>query len=89
VTAQCAYDGSMSNPTPQEIIAARTAAGQSTADAAAEVGLAVRTWQNYEAGDRRMLRAVLDLYLLYTNQHPEKKLVKRSSPPLRKRTMGA
>ena len=36
-----------------------------------------------------MLRAVLELYLLRTGQHPEKKLVKKPLTPLRKRTMGA
>lgn len=79
----------MTTPTPQEIASARIAAGHTPAEAAAEIGLAVRTWQHYEAGDRKMLRAVLELYLLRTGQHPEKKLVKKPLTPLRKRTMGA
>lgn len=89
MTAHCAYDAGMNNPTPSEIMAARTAAGQSTAEAAAEVCSAARTWQQWEAGDRKMPRAVWELYLLHTGQHPEKKLVKRSLTHLRKRSMSA
>lgn len=87
--AQCAYDERMNNPTPQEIAAARTHAGQTTTEAAAEVHAAVRTWQQWESGDRKMPRAAWDLYMLSTGQHPEKKLVKRPVTPLRKRSMSA
>lgn len=79
----------MNNPTPQEIAAARTAAGQTTTDAAAEVRAAARTWQQWEAGDRKMPCAVWELYLLHTGQHPEKKLVKKPLTTLRKRSMSA
>ena len=89
MTAHCAYDGWMNNPTIQEIATARATAGQSTTEAAAEVYAAVRTWQQWEAGDRTMPRAVWELYLLHTGQHPEKKLVKKPLTPLRKRSMSA
>lgn len=79
----------MNNPTPQEIAAARTTASQTTTEAAAEVHAAARTWQQWEAGDRKMPRAVWELYLLRTGQHPEKKLVKKLLTPLRKRSMSA
>jgi hypothetical protein len=79
----------MKNPTPSEIIAARIAAGQSTAEAGAEVYAAARTWQQWEAGDRKMPRSVWELYLLHTGQHPEKKLVKKPQTPLRKRSVSA
>jgi DNA-binding transcriptional regulator YiaG len=88
-SAQCAYDDSMNNPTPSEIIAARTAAGQSTAESSAEVHASVRAWQQWEADKRTMPRAVWELYLLHTGQHPEKKLVKKPPTPLRKRSMSA
>jgi hypothetical protein len=89
VTAHCAYDSGMNNPTQSEIIAARTAAGHTPAEAGAEIGYSARAWQQWEAGKRNMPRAVLELYLLLTSQHPEKKLVKRSLTPLRKRSVSA
>ena len=79
----------MNNPTKSEIIAARAMAVQSTAEAAAEVHASARAWQQWEAGDRKMPRAVWELYLLHTGQHPEKKLVKKPLTPLRKRSMSA
>ncbi len=87
--AQCAYDGHMDKPTPQEIIDARTAAGQSTAEAATLVYVALRTWQQWEAGDRKMPRASWELYLIHTGQHPEKKLAKKPQNHLRKRWISA
>ena len=79
----------MNNPTTQEIAAARATAGQTTTEAAAEVHAAARTWQQWEAGDRKMPRASWELYLLHTGQHPEKKLVKSPVTHLRKRSTSA
>lgn len=79
----------MKNPTQSEIISARIGADHSPAEAAAEIGYAARTWQQWEAMDRKMPRAALELYLLLTNQHPEKKLVKKPQTPLRKRSVSA
>jgi hypothetical protein len=79
----------MNNPTIQEIISARTHAGQTTTEAAATVYAAARTWQQWEAADRKMPRSVWELYLLHTGQHPEKKLVKKPSAPLQKRSVSA
>lgn len=89
VTAHCAYDGEMKNPTQSEIIAARIAAGHTPAEASAEVGYSARAWQQWEAGKRNMPWAVLELYKLQTGQHPEKKLVKKQQTPLRKRSVSA
>jgi hypothetical protein len=79
----------MNNPTPSEIIAARTAAGHTPAEAGAEIGYSARAWQQWEARKRNMPRAVFELYLLHTHQHPEKKLVKKPQTPLRKRSVSA
>lgn len=89
MTAHCAYHSGMNNPTQSEIIAARTNAGHTTTEAGAEVYAAARTWQQWEAGDRKMPRSVWELYLLHTGQHPEKKLVKKQQTPLRKRSVSA
>lgn len=79
----------MNSPTTQEIATARATAGHTTAEAAAEVHAAARTWQQWEAGDRKMPRASWELYLLHTGQHPEKKLAKKPQTPLRNRSMSA
>lgn len=42
------------SPTRDKIIAMRQAAGMSTKEAAALVGMAVRAWQRWESGDRQM-----------------------------------
>jgi DNA-binding transcriptional regulator YiaG len=52
------------NPTPAEIVAARLAAGLSQTAAAALLHTTCRTWQQWEAGDRRMHPAFWELFLL-------------------------
>jgi DNA-binding transcriptional regulator YiaG len=52
------------NPTPAEVVAARGAAGLSQTAAGALVHTPCRTWQQWEAGDRRMHPAFWELFLL-------------------------
>lgn len=52
------------NPTPEEIRAAREAAGLSQTAAGAAVHTTCRTWQQWEAGDRRMHPAFWELFRL-------------------------
>ena len=52
------------SPPPELIADARIGALQTQGQAAAEVYAAERTWQDWEAGRRRMPRAAWELYLL-------------------------
>jgi len=56
--------GPSSNPTPAEIRAARESAELSQTAAGALVHTTVRTWQQWEAGDRRMHPAFWELFRL-------------------------
>lgn len=49
-------------PTPEEIKAARKAAGLSQTDAGVLVHSALRSWQQWEAGDREMHPAFWELF---------------------------
>ena len=50
------------NPPPEEIRDAREAAGLSQTAAGALVHTTCRTWQQWEAGDRRMHPAFFELF---------------------------
>jgi len=52
------------NPTPQEILAAREAAGLTQTQAAMLVHASCRTWQQWEADDRRMHPAFWELFCI-------------------------
>ena len=54
--------GSASNPMPAAIIAAREEAGLTQTAAADLIYSGLRTWQQWEAGDRRMHPALWDLF---------------------------
>lgn len=54
------------NPTPEEVRAAREAAGLSQTSAADLLHTTCRTWQQWEAGDRRMHPAFWELFRLKT-----------------------
>ncbi|HJV73152.1 MAG TPA: helix-turn-helix domain-containing protein [Noviherbaspirillum sp.] len=54
--------GPSSNPAPAEILAARKAAGLSQTAAATLLHTTCRTWQQWEAGDRRMHPAFWELF---------------------------
>jgi putative transcriptional regulator len=53
-----------SNPSPKEIIAVRQAANLTQTQAGALVYSALRTWQQWEAGERRMHPAIWELFNL-------------------------
>jgi len=52
----------MKQPTPKQIKAARLSSGLSPTDAAALIHKALRTWQQWEAGDRSMDPAFWELF---------------------------
>jgi len=53
--------GPAANPAPEAIRAARQAAGLTQTQAAELVHAGLRSWQQWEAGDRRMHPAIWDL----------------------------
>lgn len=57
-----------SNPTPDEIFGVRINAKLTQQQAAEIVHSGLRTWQQWEAGDRRMHPALFELFLLKTGQ---------------------
>lgn len=65
-------------PTPDQVLAAREAAGQTQEQAADVVGLSggIR-WSEYERGVRTIDPARWQLYLLATDQHPDFRLARR------------
>ena len=58
--------GPLANPPPEEIIAARKAAGLTQTEAASFVCGSLRAWQQWEAGDRRMHPGLWMLFGLLT-----------------------
>lgn len=52
----------MTNPTPEQIKEARRKVGLTQTQAGALVHTTVRTWQQWEAGDRRMHPAFWELF---------------------------
>ncbi len=60
--------GPAGNPKPGDIRAARDAAGLTQTAASALVHTTCRTWQQWEAGDRRMHPAFWELFRLKTAQ---------------------
>lgn len=54
------------NPTPEAIKAAREAAGLSQTEAGALIYSGLRSWQHWEAGERRMHPAMWELFLMKT-----------------------
>ena len=70
----------LGDPTPDAVLAARTAAGQTQAEAAATIDMprALR-WSEIERGVARLDRARWALYLLATGQHPGMLVCSRTS----------
>jgi putative transcriptional regulator len=60
------------NPRPDEIRAARETAGLTQTDAAASIHCQLRTWQDWEAGKRRMHPAFWELW----QRKPARRLTK-------------
>lgn len=57
-----------SSPTPAQVMRARVRAKLTQEDAAAMVCAAPRSWQQWEAGDRRMLPGIWHLFLIRTGR---------------------
>jgi DNA-binding transcriptional regulator YiaG len=57
------------SPTPEAIRQARNNRGMTQTEAAALVYSALRTWQQWESGDRTMHPAIFELFLIKTHQH--------------------
>jgi len=55
-------------PEPDAIRAARTAAGLTQTEAGGVVHASLRTWQQWEAGDRKMHPGLFELFKLKTGQ---------------------
>lgn len=65
--------GPYSNPTPTEVLAARTAAGLTQTEAAEKIRGRLRSWQHYEEpigsdGHRHMPAGMFELFLIKTGQ---------------------
>lgn len=58
----------VSPPEPDDIRAARTAAGLTQTEASDVVHASLRTWQQWEAGDRKMHPGLFELFKLKTTQ---------------------
>lgn len=56
--------GPASNPAPADIRAARESAGMTQTQAAALIHGTLRSWQAYEAGDRRLHPGLWELFRL-------------------------
>lgn len=70
----------MTHPSPDEIMAARLAAGHTQDEAARLVHLGRRDrWSEFERGIRPIGPARWELYLLLTDQHPFWRIVKRDA----------
>lgn len=54
----------MDSPSPAAVKAARSAAGLTQEQAGAAVGVARRTWQDWERGERRMPPGLFELFNL-------------------------
>ncbi|OZI32402.1 transcriptional regulator [Bordetella genomosp. 10] len=60
----------LDSPAPAAIRKARDAAGLTQTKAALTVQASLRTWQQWEAGDRRMPPGLFELFMLKTGQWP-------------------
>lgn len=65
------------SPAPARIRAARETAGLTQSAAGALVNAALRTWQQWEAGDRAMPATAWELFLLRADLHPDSRIVVR------------
>ena len=66
----------MSDPAT-DLRAARQAAGHTQGQAAELLGVARRTWEDWEGGRREPMAMVLRLYRLLTDQDQEHRLTRR------------
>lgn len=62
----------MSNePTPEQVTEARKAAGLTQTEASALVHSGLRSWQQWERGDRKMHPAFWELFCIKTKQQED------------------
>jgi DNA-binding transcriptional regulator YiaG len=54
------------NPTPEQVKQARVKAGLTQQKAADLINCGIRSWQKWEAGDRKMHPAMWELFLIKT-----------------------
>lgn len=66
---------------PSVIREVRAKAGHTQEQAAHTVGVARRTWQDWERGIAAMMPGLFELYLIKTGQHPELRLTWRKASP--------
>lgn len=69
-TADVRRGNPAANPSPESIRSARRVAGLTQTQAAELVMGTLRTWQDWEAGARRMHPGLWALFLVRTGQHP-------------------
>lgn len=62
-------------PTPDQVRAARKAAGLTQTEAGALCHRSLRAWMQAEAGERNLDPAAWELFLLRTGQHPTDALI--------------
>jgi len=60
--------GGARNPTPAEVLAAREKAGLTQTEAGELIYGTLRTWQDWESGERRMHPQMFEAFLLKTGQ---------------------
>ena len=66
--------GPAANPEPSRIREVRAEAALTQSDAAALVFSTLRSWQMWEAGDRRMPPSTWELFLLKSGRHPTSRI---------------
>lgn len=62
------WGSEMDSPTPSEIIAQRKAAALTQTEAGELIYTAIRTWQQWEKGDRKMHPALWELFRIKAGQ---------------------
>ena len=67
----------MNKPTPQDVLAARKAAGLTQEQAAQMLWSHNRAWRMYESGNRALSAPLWELFLLKTGQHPNLTLMEK------------
>jgi hypothetical protein len=71
----------MFEPTPENIRAARTAAGLTQTDASALVYCKLRAWIHWEAGSRAMPEGLFELFLIKTDPTYKVQRLRRRRTP--------
>lgn len=80
-SAMSTPDSIICPPTANQITDTRQTAGLTQAKSAHLVHVAIRTWKQYEAGDRTPHVALWELYLLKSGQHPTLAITEKQPIP--------